>query len=111
MEQAMQSRGLAQEWLCPQLPPSPEHALALANRLIEQTLRQRTIQTETDLVVIGSSLGGYYATCLAERWKCRAVLLNPVVHAAPALATQVGEPTQYPSAGAFIVLPDQNTDP
>ena len=105
MENALKSRGLAADWICPQLPPSPAHALALANSLIEQALRQRTLSAKTDLVVIGSSLGGYYATCLAEQWQCRAVLLNPVVHAARDLATQVGEHTQYHGEESFSFLP------
>jgi predicted esterase YcpF (UPF0227 family) len=33
-----------------------------------------------DLTLVGSSLGGFYATVLAERLGCRAVLLNPAVH-------------------------------
>lgn len=32
-----------------------------------------------ELVVIGSSLGGYYANWIAEQHHCKAVLLNPVI--------------------------------
>jgi predicted esterase YcpF (UPF0227 family) len=32
-----------------------------------------------DLTLVGSSLGGFYATVLAERRGCRAALLNPAV--------------------------------
>ena len=32
------------------------------------------------LTLVGSSLGGFYATVLAERLGCRAALLNPAVH-------------------------------
>jgi predicted esterase YcpF (UPF0227 family) len=42
------------------------------------------------MAVMGSSLGGYYATWIAEQTGCRAVLLNPAVFAARDLATQVG---------------------
>jgi len=33
-----------------------------------------------DLTLVGSSLGGFYATVVAEKLGCRAVLLNPAVH-------------------------------
>jgi predicted esterase YcpF (UPF0227 family) len=33
-----------------------------------------------DLTLVGSSLGGFYATLAAERLGCRAALLNPAVH-------------------------------
>jgi predicted esterase YcpF (UPF0227 family) len=32
------------------------------------------------LTLVGSSLGGFYATVMAERLGCRAALLNPAVH-------------------------------
>jgi predicted esterase YcpF (UPF0227 family) len=106
LAQAMQDRGLADAWLCPQLPASPAQAMALADRLIRKALPGGTGRTQAELVVIGSSLGGYYATCLAEHWQCRAVLLNPVVHAARDLATQVGEHTLYHGGGPFTFLPE-----
>jgi predicted esterase YcpF (UPF0227 family) len=34
----------------------------------------------SDLTLVGSSLGGFYATVMAERLGCRAALLNPAVH-------------------------------
>ena len=33
-----------------------------------------------DLTLVGSSLGGFYATVMAEKLGCRAALLNPAVH-------------------------------
>lgn len=103
LAQALADLGLADQWHCPQLPASPKQAIVLANELITQHHR------DTDplaLTVIGSSLGGYYASCLAEKWQCRAVVLNPVVHAARDLATQVGRHTQYHSNEPFIFLPE-----
>jgi predicted esterase YcpF (UPF0227 family) len=43
------------------------------------------------MAVVGSSLGGFYATWLAERLGCKAVLLNPAVYPARDLAACVGE--------------------
>ncbi|SHH53896.1 YqiA/YcfP family alpha/beta fold hydrolase [Pollutimonas bauzanensis] len=106
MAQAMQERGLASQWVCPQLPASPGRSMALANHLIEQAVQAGGMQPERDLAIVGSSLGGYYATCLAEHWKCRAVVLNPAVYAARDLATQVGEHTLYHSNDPFIFLPE-----
>ena len=106
LAQAMKDRGFENEWRCPQLPASPAHALSLANRLIEQACAERALKPEHDLTVIGSSLGGYYATCLAERWQCRAAVLNPVVYAARDLATQVGDHAQYHSSQTLSFLPE-----
>lgn len=103
LAQAMAERNLAEQWLCPQLPASPAAAIAMANQLIEQA-QARGVDIGRDLVVIGSSLGGYYASHLAEHWKCRAVVLNPAVYAASSLSAQVGEHTQYHSDAAFTFL-------
>lgn len=103
---AVRARGLGDEWRCPQLPASPSHALALTNGLIEHAFPPGTAQTEHRLVLIGSSLGGYYATCLAQRWNCRAILLNPVIHAARDLATQVGEHLPFHGGNAFTFRPE-----
>jgi len=104
LAQAMHDRGLGDSWLCPQLPASPAQAMALVHGLIDGAQKQG-LQPDRELTIIGSSLGGYYAACQARRWNCRAVLLNPVVHAARDLATQVGEHTQFHSEQPFVFLP------
>jgi uncharacterized protein len=71
-------------WWCPQLPPSPRAAMDLVLQGIADWPRDRT-------AVIGSSLGGFYATCVARATGCRAVLLNPAVHPARDLARHIGE--------------------
>jgi predicted esterase YcpF (UPF0227 family) len=45
--------------------------------------------------VVGSSLGGFYATCIAHARDCKAVLLNPAVHPARDLAKYIGEQTAW----------------
>ncbi|GAA0223516.1 hypothetical protein GCM10009125_10670 [Castellaniella daejeonensis] len=111
MAGAMAERGLAADWCCPQLPASPAAALDLALGLLRDRLGAPAAVGGGDdspadrLTVIGSSLGGFYATWLAERLGCRAVLLNPVVHAARDLSTQVGSHRTFHGDEPFEFLP------
>jgi uncharacterized protein len=75
-------------WWCPQLPASPREAMALVFAEIDRWPREA-------IAVIGSSLGGFYATAVAERYGCRAVLLNPAVDPARDLAQHIGETTAW----------------
>lgn len=75
-------------WWCPQLPPSPQAAWTLISQGIANWPR-------SSMAVVGSSLGGYYATAVAEACGCRAVLLNPAIDPARDLAPHVGELTQF----------------
>jgi predicted esterase YcpF (UPF0227 family) len=75
-------------WWCPQLPPSPRAAMDLVMQGIAGWPRER-------MVVIGSSLGGFYATYVAQACDCRAVLLNPAVDPARDLGKYIGEQTAW----------------
>lgn len=94
MAQAMHARGLALHWLCPQLPASPREAAALIQSLAEPH-RER-------LVLVGSSLGGYYATWMAEQLGCPAIVLNPAVHPARELSKHVGEHAMFHGDAPFV---------
>jgi predicted esterase YcpF (UPF0227 family) len=94
MAQHMQQAGRADEFICPQLPASPKLAIELCHWLIAN------IDT-TKLTIIGSSLGGFYATFLAEQYDCRAVVLNPAVKPPRDLASYVGVTTMYHSDEVF----------
>lgn len=72
----------------PQLPPSPREAMALVTQGIAGWPRKR-------MAVVGSSLGGFYATWVAEQTGCRAALLNPAVDPARDLAKYIGEQTSW----------------
>ena len=77
-------------WWCPQLPPSPREAMALVRHGIEGWPADAS-------AVLGSSLGGFYATWIAEATGWPAVLLNPAVDPARDLAPYVGELTAFHS--------------
>ena len=59
----------------------------------------------SSLAFIGSSLGGYYATHLAERYAARAVLINPAVRPYDDLADYVGLQTNLYTGRVFEVTP------
>jgi len=88
MAALMASRHPAVHWWCPQLPPSPQDAMAR----LQQGLAGWPPES---MAVVGSSLGGYYATAVAERFGCRAVLLNPAVDPARDLTKYIGEQTAW----------------
>jgi predicted esterase YcpF (UPF0227 family) len=69
---------------CPQLPPSPREAIALARSIVADWPRDT-------MALMGSSLGGFYATVLAQELGVSAVLLNPAVDPARDLAQYIGE--------------------
>ncbi len=70
---------------CPQLPPSPRAAMAL----------------------VGSSLGGFYASWVAQQTQCPSVMLNPAVHPARDLERYIGEQTTWQNpTERFFFLPE-----
>ena len=71
-------------WWCPQLPASPQQAMA-------DILAGVADWPEQSMAVVGSSLGGFYASCLAEQLGCPAVLINPAVHPSRDLAKYIGQ--------------------
>lgn len=81
----MAERGLAADFICPQLPASPAAAIALAGQIIEQHQKVGAAGTANNgvksakITLVGSSLGGFYATVLAEKYDLDAVLVNPAV--------------------------------
>jgi len=94
----MQALGRGEEWRCPQLPASPKLAIELALSLVKDVPAD---QLANELTIIGSSLGGYYATWLAERLGCRAVLLNPAIVPLLDLEQHVGVTTAFHSDEPF----------
>ncbi len=83
LKRYLEERGLGSRFACPQLPHRPAGAIALA----ESEIAARAPGTVT---LVGSSLGGFYATHLAEKHGLRAVLLNPAVTPQLDLESYVG---------------------
>lgn len=73
LKRYMEERGLGGEYRCPALPPLGRRAIAMVEAEIARHPRK-------SITLVGSSLGGYYSTYLAERHDLRAVLINPAVY-------------------------------
>ena len=80
---AMADRGRAHEYRCPDLPHDPGEAFKFLDG-------ELTALAGTPVVLIGSSLGGFYATWLAERHGCNAALVNPAVRPYELLSGYLG---------------------
>jgi uncharacterized protein len=85
-ERAAQGRQIT--WACPQLPPSPREAWALMQKVVQHWPAETT-------AIVGSSLGGFYATALAQDLGCRAAFINPAVAPARDLARYIGEQSSF----------------
>ncbi|ROR22744.1 hypothetical protein EC845_1647 [Comamonas sp. BIGb0124] len=75
-------------WWCPQLPPSPREALARVLEGVADWPGDR-------MAVVGSSLGGFYASAVAAERGCRAALINPAVEPGRDLARYIGLQTGW----------------
>lgn len=75
--------GRGNEFLCPALPHRPAQAMALLEAMLPQ-------HDPAKLTLVGSSLGGFYATYLTEKYGTRCVLLNPAIYPHDGLRAYLG---------------------
>ena len=99
LQAALAERVPSATFLAPALPPSPYAATRLLDALVV---------AHRQAILVGSSLGGYYAGWLAERYDLRAVLVNPAVRPYELLHDHVGMQTnlytgeRYEFTGAHV---------
>ncbi len=93
--QYMSDNDCLDQLLCPQIPAVPEEARLFLEQLVEQTLENHSLN------FVGSSLGGYYATYLAEKYSGRATLINPSVKPYETLRAYLGENKFYFDEGCW----------
>lgn len=100
LAERMDAAGRGKEFLAPALPHSP----ADAARLLDALARQHP-----GAALVGSSLGGYYATWLAEKHGLKAALLNPAVRPYELLEGHLG-PQQNLYSGECYELTTQHVE-
>lgn len=84
-------------FICPFLSPFPEQAMA--------QLQEAIAGLEGDFALIGSSMGGFYGTYLAEQYGCKAVLVNPAVAPWRGRDYLLGEQTNYHTGETYVIEP------
>jgi len=84
----LEERGRRAEFACPQLPHAPEGAVSVVEAEIAG-------HSSREITLVGSSLGGFYATWLAEKYDLRAVLLNPAIDPHRGLRAYLGRQQGY----------------
>lgn len=94
----MARRGLAGRFFCPALPHRPAAAITLAERELAK-------HSPGAVTFVGSSLGGFYATYLAETHGTRAVLLNPAVTPQADLESYLGTQRNLYSGEEYELTP------
>lgn len=87
--------GRGNEYHCPALSNSPHEAVAQVERLLQNSEQPATL--------VGSSLGGFYATYLAEKYGSKAVLVNPAVHAHKLLKPALGPQTNWHTGAPWVL--------
>jgi len=95
ISQYMSDNHCLDQLLCPQIPTVPEEARFFLEQLVEETLEN------SPLSFAGSSLGGYYATYLAEKYSGSAVLINPSAKPYETLSAHLGENKFYFDEGCW----------
>ena len=85
--------------------PALEFSPAQAVAAVEAWVRASVADPECALTFIGSSLGGFYATYLAERLGAKGVLVNPAIRPYDDLAAYAGAQTNLHTGATFVVTP------
>ena len=83
LKRYLDGQGKGAEFVCPQLPHLPDRAVAALEAEMERHSKEK-------ITLVGSSLGGFYATWLAEEHSVRAVLINPAIDPHVSLRAYVG---------------------
>ena len=87
------------KFICPQLSPFAFDVMSQLRAIIEAYIPQ-------PIYLVGSSMGGFFATCLAEQYNLPAVLINPAVNPGSGLHSWLGENKNYMTGEPWVFKPE-----
>ena len=96
LKQKLEALGRGAQFAAPALPHRPREAAALLNTLVTR---------HPGAALVGSSLGGYYATWLAERHGLKSVLVNPAVRPYELLGAALGVQKNFHTGEEYELTP------
>ena len=86
------------KFICPQLSPYASDVISELRRIVEAYLPR-------PIFLVGSSMGGFFATCLAEQYNLPAVLINPAVNPGSGLHSWIGENSNFMTGERWVFEP------
>lgn len=98
LRERLEALGRGGEFLCPALPHLPSEAARVLEAAVAGVVPE-------ELALLGSSLGGFYATWLAERTGCRAILVNPAVRPWELFAGSLGPQKNLYTGEEYLLTP------
>jgi hypothetical protein len=103
LQRYLESRGLGARYRCPALPP-------LARVAVDLVEREMAAYGDEPTYFIGSSLGGFYATYLAEKHDARAVLINPAIDPHIGLRAYIGAQKNLHTGEPYVLTEEYLRD-
>ncbi len=94
LKRYLDGQGKGAEFACPQLPHLPDRAVAVLEAEMERHSKEK-------ITLVGSSLGGFYATWLAEKHNVRTVLMNPAIDPHVGLRAYLGPQQAFPGGERY----------
>ena len=96
LRERLAALGRENEFACPALPHWPREAMALLEHEVAGVAAEK-------VTLVGSSLGGFYATYLTEKLGLRSVLVNPAISPHEGLRTYLGRQKNLYSGEEYVL--------
>jgi len=102
LRERLAALGREDEFACPALPHWPREAMALLEHEVAGIAAEK-------VTLVGSSLGGFYATYLTEKLGLRSVLVNPAISPHEGLRTYLGRQKNLYSGDEYVLTEEHLT--